>query len=187
MVPAAPLLAAAALALAVSRPAGGVLVREYRTGQYGRPFVLRSLRTRLLRLDLLSRLPHVVRGDLSLVGPAPLPLGTARAAAPWRQAVRPGLTGLAQVKRHSRLPWDEPELLDQHYVEHHWIGLDLAILFRTLPALHLAHLRPRVLHTRARLRDPLGRRPRTPPRRRPAPEATLSDTDHRLRRYIALR
>jgi lipopolysaccharide/colanic/teichoic acid biosynthesis glycosyltransferase len=134
---AAPVLAAAALAVALSRPADGVFVRDYRTGLNGHPFLLSSLRTghfrhgRRLRLDLLSRLPHVVRGDLSLVGPAPLKLGSPAAAAPWRQLVRPGLTGLAQLRRHSPLPWNETALLDQHYVEQHWLGLDLAILART--------------------------------------------------------
>ncbi len=127
----APLLAVAALTLALSRPAEGVFVRDYRTGLNGHPFLLSSLRTRRFRLDLLSRLPHVVRGELSLVGPAPLKTGSPAGAAPWRQLVRPGLTGLAQVRRHSELPWDETPLLDQHYVEHHWIGLDLAILART--------------------------------------------------------
>ncbi|MEV7426870.1 sugar transferase [Streptomyces sp. NPDC091212] len=135
---ASPVLAVAALALALSRPAGGVRVRDYRTGLNGHPFLLSSLRTRRLRLDLLSRLPHVVRGDLSLVGPAPLKFGAPAAAAPWRQLVRPGLTGLAQVRRGSALPWDEAALLDQHYVEHHWIGLDLAILARTPAAALLA-------------------------------------------------
>ncbi|WP_345941033.1 sugar transferase [Streptomyces sp. SID4917] len=141
LVLAAPLLTAAALVLALSRPANGVFLRDYRTGLNGRPFILSSLATRRFRLDLLSRLPHVVRGDLSLVGPAPLKVGSAAGAAPWRQLVRPGLTGLAQVRRHSPLPWDEAPLLDQHYVEHHWLGLDLAILAHTLPALCKAHTR----------------------------------------------
>ena len=92
----------------------------------------RSLRTRRLRLDLLSRLPHVVRGDLSLVGPAPLTPGDPRAACPgarqWRQELRPGLTGLAQVRSGSAMPWDDPALLDQHYAEHHGVVLYLAVL-----------------------------------------------------------
>jgi lipopolysaccharide/colanic/teichoic acid biosynthesis glycosyltransferase len=69
---------------------------------------------------------------MSLVGPAPLAPGAPGAAAPWRGSVRPGLTGLAQARRRSGLPWDEPLLLDQHYVEHHWLGLDLALLLRAL-------------------------------------------------------
>ncbi|MDX3854019.1 sugar transferase [Streptomyces sp. AK02-01A] len=201
LVLAAPALIAATLALAMSRPPGGVFVRDYRTGLKGHPFILRTLRTRRFRLDLLSRLPLVVRGRLSLVGPAPLKIGSPGSAAPWRGLVRPGLTGLAQVRRHSRLPWDEATLLDQHYVEHHWIGLDLAILARTLPALLIA---------RAHARAASGVRPDAWPRTRPyarlysRPNALalvrpragssdrrgqgpLSDTDHRSRRYIAAR
>lgn len=137
-----------------------ILVRDYRTGRDGHPFLLRSLRTRRFRLDLLSRLPEVVRGRMSLVGPAPLPLACAAAAPAWRQSVRPGLTGLAQVRRSSRLPWDASPLLDQHYVEEHWLGMDLLILLRSLPAL---------------------RAPRGP--RRPAPRAV----PRRVRRQAARR
>ncbi|MFF3954201.1 sugar transferase [Streptomyces sp. NPDC001890] len=126
-----PLLAAGALALAARRPPGGVLTRSPRTGLGGHVFVLRSLRTRHLRLDLLSRLPYVVRGDLSLVGPEPLtPDDAGLAAAHWRQELKPGLTGLAQVHSRSGMPWYEPDLLDQHYAEHRGMGLDLAILAR---------------------------------------------------------
>ncbi|OKK02634.1 sugar transferase [Streptomyces sp. CB03234] len=129
---AAPLLLAATVTTALRRPPGGVFVTETRTGLDGRPFTLRHLPVRRFRLDALSRLPHVVRGEMSLVGPAPLPPGAPAADAPWRRSVKPGLTGLAQIRRSSTLPWDEPLLLDQHYVEHHWIGLDLALLLRTL-------------------------------------------------------
>lgn len=132
LIAAAPALAAGALVLAVRRGPDGVWDRSPRTGLGGRVFTLRSLRTRRLRLDLLSRLPHVVRGDLSLVGPAPLPPGDPRAACPgarqWRQELRPGLTGLAQVRSGSGMPWDDPALLDQHYAEHHGVVLYLAVL-----------------------------------------------------------
>ncbi|MER6998561.1 sugar transferase [Streptomyces sp. NPDC000410] len=157
----APLVTVAALAAALRRTPGGAFVRETRTGLHGAPITVRSLRTRRLRLDLLSRLPHVVRGELSLVGPAALRPGDPRARRRWRQSVKPGLTGLAQLRRHSVLPWDEPELLDQHYVEHHGIGLDLKVLLGTLPAL---------LHA--------------PAEGGPA-EGGLSDADHRLRGYSA--
>ncbi|WP_329197054.1 sugar transferase [Streptomyces sp. NBC_01435] len=168
-----PLLGAGALALAARRPPGGVLTRSPRIGLDGRVFVLCSLRTRRLRLDLLSRLPHVVRGDLSLVGPEPLapdderngadPAGTpgAPAARHWRQELKPGLTGLAQVRSRSGMPWDEPALLDQHYAEHHGVGPDLAIL---ASAVHAA------LRGAAR---GLARRGK----------ARLSDTDHRPSGY----
>ncbi|WP_329384183.1 sugar transferase [Streptomyces sp. NBC_01716] len=162
-----PVLAAVALTLTLSRRhPGSAFTHGPRVGMDGRIFTVRSLATRRHRLDLLSRLPHVVRGEMSLVGPAPLAPGDPRAAAPWRQSVRPGLTGLAQVRRRSPLPWDEPALLDQHYVEHHWIGLDLLILART-PAAASA---PYETDTAT---------PRIPA------QGHLSDTDHRPRGYSA--
>lgn len=164
---AAPALAAAALALAVRRQPGGVLDRSPRTGPAGRPFVLRSLRTRRLRLDVLSRLPHVVRGELSLVGPEPPApgdeRGTAAGARDWRRELKPGLTGLAQVRRRSTMPWDEADLLDQHYAEHRGTALDLAILAE---AVH----------------GPMRRTVRGLARRG---QVCLSDTDHRLPNYSA--
>lgn len=160
----APAVALGALVLAVRRGPGNVWERTPRTGLGGRVFTLRSLRTRRLRLDLLSRLPQVVRGDLSLVGPAPLAPGDPRAAWPgarqWRHELRPGLTGLAQVRARSGMPWDDPALLDQHYAEHHGVVLDLVILTEAV---------------RNSLRTTTGRARST--------KAHLSDTDHRLPGY----
>ncbi|MBT2379081.1 sugar transferase [Streptomyces sp. ISL-111] len=160
LIAAAPAITLGALALALRRGPGNVWERSPRTGLGGQVFTLRSLRTRRLRLDLLSRLPQVVRGELSLVGPAPLAPGDPRAAWPgarqWRQEVRPGLTGLAQVRARSGMPWDDPALLDQHYAEHHGVVLDLAILAEAV-------------------RNPL----RTALRRARPTKAHLSDTDHR--------
>ncbi|MFE7752365.1 sugar transferase [Streptomyces sp. NPDC057428] len=164
---AAPALAATAAALTLRRPLGtaGVLRRETRVGLGGHLFELRSLRTRRCRLDLLSRLPHVVRGELSMVGPAPLtPDETALLgdrASHWRQTVRPGLTGLAQVRARSGMPWDEPALLDAHYTQHHGAGLDLAILAQS------ARIPVRTALSALRLPG----------------KAHLSDTDHRLPGY----
>lgn len=164
---AAPALALAVLALTLRLPrtGGGTLRRETRIGLGGRPFELRSLRTCRFRLDLLSRLPHVVRGELSLVGPPPLTPDEAALLCPGtrnrRQALRPGLTGLAQIRARSGMPWDEPALLDAHYAEHHGTGLDLAILAESVRIPLYAALR--------RLRLP--------------GKAHLSDTDHRLPGY----
>ncbi|MFI7285110.1 sugar transferase [Streptomyces anulatus] len=160
----APAVAVAALALSARHAPGGAWDRRPRTGLGGRVFELRTLRTRRLRLDLFSRLPHVVRGDLSLVGPAPLAPGDPRApgsgARQWRQELRPGLTGLAQVRARSGMPWDDPALLDQHYAEHHGVVLDLAILAEAA-------------------RDPL----RTRLRKARRTKAHLSDADHRRPGY----
>ncbi|MFJ8668427.1 sugar transferase [Streptomyces sp. NPDC093600] len=124
------------------RPAGGrgdrpegPLRRRTMAGRDGKPFRILTFRTPgpLAALPLLL---HVVRGEMSLVGPCPLVpdhrecLGEARR----RLSVRPGITGLWQISGRSELPWEERELLDLHYVDHHWLGMDLAILARTLPA-----------------------------------------------------
>ncbi|MFJ6610042.1 sugar transferase [Streptomyces sp. NPDC091289] len=160
----APAVAVTALALTARHTPGGAWDRRPRTGLGGRVFELRTLRTRRFRLDVLSRLPHVVRGELALVGPAPLPPGDPRAAGPgarqWRQEMRPGLTGLAQVRARSGMPWDDPALLDQHYAEHHGVVLDLAILTEAV---------------RDCLRTALPKARRT--------KAHLSDTDHRPSGY----
>ncbi|MFG3409796.1 sugar transferase [Streptomyces sp. NPDC048142] len=152
----APAVAVAALVLTARHTPGGAWDRRPRVGLGGRVFALRTLRTRRLRLDLFSRLPHVVRGDLSLVGPAPLAPGDPRAAGPgtrqWRQELRPGLTGLAQVRARSGLPWDDPALLDQHYAEHHGVVLDLTILAEAARGPLRTRLR-KVRRTKAHLSD----------------------------------
>ncbi|MER6387598.1 sugar transferase [Streptomyces sp. NPDC059382] len=129
-----PLLAAAGLLYAGRR---GVLVREPALGRGGREFRTWRLRTRdtgrpgamaeWCGLDALPQLLNVLRGEMSLVGPRP-EAGTDR---PERLFVRPGMTGLWQVGDRSDLPWEEMALLDRHYVESHWLGMDLAILAQT--------------------------------------------------------
>ncbi|MGW0122255.1 sugar transferase [Streptomyces sp. NPDC003327] len=133
-----PLVAAVALSVAVGAapaPAGGVLRRRTVAGLHGRPFTMLTFRTRS-PLAALPLLLHVVRGEMSLVGPCPLTPGHRECAGEGRRrlSVRPGLTGPWQISGRSELPWEERELLDLHYVDHHWLGMDLAILARTLPA-----------------------------------------------------
>jgi lipopolysaccharide/colanic/teichoic acid biosynthesis glycosyltransferase len=143
-----PLAAALALSLALKDAGNGrnacpgarVLRRRPVAGRGDVPFTLLTFRTKgpLASLPLLL---HVVRGHMSLVGPCPLAPGhrESRGEGRRRLSVRPGMTGLWQVSGRSELPWEERELLDLHYVDHHWLGMDLAILARTLPAVRRRH------------------------------------------------
>ncbi|MQS39055.1 sugar transferase [Streptomyces katsurahamanus] len=139
----APLLPAAAAAVALTSR-GPVLVGSVRAGLADRPFTMLAFRTapatrtgRLLRRRFLDRLPqliNVVRGEMSLVGPRPVTLARAASAVGAeraRAAVRPGMTGLWQTSGRSGLPWEEAAVLDLHYVQEYWLGLDLLILART--------------------------------------------------------
>lgn len=95
---------------------------------------------RILRktsLDELPQLWHVLRGDMSLVGPRPPFPEEVERYEPWmlrRLSVRPGLTCLWQVSGRSDLPFDEWMRLDLQYVERCSFLLDLSILLRTIPA-----------------------------------------------------
>lgn len=134
----APVMAALALLvrLALGSP---VLFRQARAGRDGVPFTLlkfRSLREgagddaarmtrtgralRAVALDELPQLVNVLRGEMSLVGPRPLPLDylprfTEREA--LRLTVRPGLAGLAQAAGRNAVPWAARLELDARYAE----------------------------------------------------------------------
>ena len=151
------LLAAAACRLVQGRP---VLHRDLRAGRDGHPFELLKLRTmtegrdpagallpddarltalgrglRATSIDELPQLWHVLRGEMSLVGPRPLPvayLPRYRGDEARRHEVRPGLTGWAQVQGRNAVDWDERLALDVWYVDHRSTLLDLRILGRTL-------------------------------------------------------
>jgi lipopolysaccharide/colanic/teichoic acid biosynthesis glycosyltransferase len=86
-------------------------------------------------LDELPNLWNVVRGEMALVGPRPTIEAQVRvytARQRGRLAVRPGLTGWAQVNGRASLPWPERIELDLWYVEHRSLRLDLWILGRTI-------------------------------------------------------
>jgi exopolysaccharide biosynthesis polyprenyl glycosylphosphotransferase len=89
-------------------------------------------------LDELPQLFNVLRGDMSLVGPRPLPVrDVARftdAADMRRFSVRPGLTCLWQISGRSNLSFNDWMRLDLSYIDGWSLGLDLLILARTLPA-----------------------------------------------------
>ena len=88
-------------------------------------------------LDELPQLWNVLRGSMSLVGPRPaIPYEVTRYKGWHRQRLEvvPGVTGLWQVNGRSRLAFDEMVRLDIEYTENRSLGMDLAILLRTLPS-----------------------------------------------------
>ena len=148
---------AACVVVFMGRP---VFFMQSRPGLHGRPFRLVKFRTmtrdaaadgeflpdsdrmtrfgRFLRSHSLDELPelwNVLRGDMSLVGPRPLlmeylPLYSPEQAR--RHAVRPGLTGWAQVKGRNLLSWERKFELDVWYVDNRSFGRDLHILWLTI-------------------------------------------------------
>ena len=89
---------------------------------------------RRLSLDELPNLLNVLRGEMSLVGPRPtIPVQVAQYTERQRGrlAVKPGITGWAQVHGRASLPWSQRIELDLQYVEHRSLALDLRILARS--------------------------------------------------------
>ena len=89
---------------------------------------------RRLSLDETPNLINVMRGEMSLVGPRPLPVRDFDLMEPWhrrRYNVLPGMTGLWQVAGRSNLTFDDLVRLDFYYIENWSVWLDLTILFKT--------------------------------------------------------
>jgi exopolysaccharide biosynthesis polyprenyl glycosylphosphotransferase len=92
---------------------------------------------RRFSLDELPQLVNVIRGEMSLVGPRPLPMRDFERLEDWhkkRYLVLPGITGLWQVSGRSELDFDDLVRLDFLYLERWSILLDLSILLKTIPA-----------------------------------------------------
>jgi len=137
-----------------------VIFRQLRPGFHGKPFYIYKFRTmkdlrdengnllpdeqRLTRfgaflrstsLDELPELINVLKGDMSLVGPRPLPtryLPRYNEFQMRRHEVKPGITGWTQVKGRNSLSWEEKFKLDVWYVDHWSILLDLYIIVLTI-------------------------------------------------------
>jgi len=154
-----PLLVAVSVLLLASqgRP---LLFAQRRAGVGGRPFMCWKFRTmtdgrdkngdllpdaerltrigRWLRTTSLDELPelwNVLKGEMSLVGPRPLPVSYLPRYSPVearRHDVRPGITGWAQVNGRNAVDWDARLAMDVWYVEHRSGILDLRILFKTV-------------------------------------------------------
>jgi exopolysaccharide biosynthesis polyprenyl glycosylphosphotransferase len=92
-------------------------------------------------LDELPQLFNVIRGQMSLVGPRPLPQRDYDRLDDWhrkRYLVLPGMTGLWQVSGRSELDFDELVRLDFLYLERWSVFLDLTIMLKTIPAVFRA-------------------------------------------------
>jgi exopolysaccharide biosynthesis polyprenyl glycosylphosphotransferase len=92
---------------------------------------------RRFSLDELPQLINVLRGEMSLVGPRPLPERDYAMLEDWhrkRYLVLPGITGLWQVSGRSELDFDDLVHLDFLYLERWSLALDLTILLKTIPA-----------------------------------------------------
>ena len=142
-----------------------VLFRQERAGKGGRPFRMVKFRTmregegadaerltrfgRFLRASSLDEVPelwNVLVGDMSLVGPRPLPTRYLPRYSPEqarRHEVRPGITGWAQVHGRNALGWEEKFRYDVEYVDRWSFGLDLRILAMTVGQVlfpqHISH------------------------------------------------
>lgn len=149
------LLVSVAVFIVLGRP---IFFLQVRPGLQGKPFRLVKFRTmrlthgdetaldvdrlglfgRILRKTSLDEVPslwNVLIGDMSFVGPRPLlveylPLYSDRHRR--RHDVKPGLTGLAQVRGRNSLDWSEKLDLDVSYVENQSLRLDVTILIRTV-------------------------------------------------------
>ena len=86
-------------------------------------------------LDEFPQLWNVLKGEMSLVGPRPLLLEYLAHYTPRqskRHLMRPGITGLAQIKGRNAVTWDQKFMWDVRYVERWNIFLDLRILVATI-------------------------------------------------------
>ncbi|MFI7603239.1 sugar transferase [Actinoplanes sp. NPDC049681] len=135
-----------------------VFFRQARPGLHGRVFTMIKFRTmrdvdpsrglisdadrmtrlgRILRATSVDELPtfiNILKGDMSLVGPRPLLVRYLDLYTPTqarRHEVRPGLTGLAQVRGRNSLSWEEKFDLDVWYVDHRTLRLNLRIMVET--------------------------------------------------------
>jgi len=148
-----------AIAIRLTSP-GPAILRQQRVGRYEQPFICLKLRTmqintpqapshetssraitpvghflRRLKLDELPQLVNIIKGEMSFVGPRPcLPTQTALVEARRRyglQAIRPGITGVAQVRG---VDMSEPErlaALDATYLRDMSIGTDIKLMLAT--------------------------------------------------------
>jgi lipopolysaccharide/colanic/teichoic acid biosynthesis glycosyltransferase len=152
----APVMALVAVLIRV-RLGAPVLFRQRRSGRHGQEFTILKFRTmrpprheqetdlerdtplgrrlRALSLDELPQLINVLRGDMSLIGPRPtLPEQVVHYddRQRGRLAIRPGITGWAQVNGRNSISWPDRIELDLWYIANRSLRIDLKVLWRTV-------------------------------------------------------
>lgn len=110
-------------------------ILKFRTMHDGRDITWLGKLLRKSSVDELPQFWNVLVGDMSIVGPRPLlpqylPLYNAEQL--LRHAIRPGMTGLAQINGRNQLGWDEKFEYDLYYVDNVSLALDLRIIFATI-------------------------------------------------------
>jgi lipopolysaccharide/colanic/teichoic acid biosynthesis glycosyltransferase len=156
-----PVFVVVAMLIKIEDPAGPVLFRQVRVGKDGRTFRINKFRSmrmttrdaagrllgdsermlgvgaviRKLSIDELPQALNILKGEMSFIGPRPLPekyLDYYTREELARHDVRPGVSGWAQVNGRNMLTWDEKLRLDLYYVANVSLQLDLVILLRTI-------------------------------------------------------
>ncbi|MAV39348.1 MAG: sugar transferase [Puniceicoccaceae bacterium] len=174
-----------------------IFFHQKRLGMHGHPFFIHKFRTmrtgegsdaqrltpwgRFLRSTSLDELPelwNVWRGEMSFVGPRPLPTHYKERYTKEqnrRHSVPPGITGWAQINGRNTLSWDEQFRLDCWYVDNHSIMLDLKILFLTIREVLLRkNINEKDQATRSEF---LGNE--HPKQQSYSPQTSISDHEHR--------
>jgi lipopolysaccharide/colanic/teichoic acid biosynthesis glycosyltransferase len=158
LIPAALVGSLCALAIKLSSP-GPIFFRQERVGHGGKKFIVFKFRSmvhnphgnplfpdpdyitrvgrilRRLSLDELPQLINVARGEMSIVGPRPtLPYQVARYSPKQRSRldVRPGITGLAQVRGRNEIAWSERIQHDLEYIRHQSVWMDIGLIASSL-------------------------------------------------------
>jgi undecaprenyl phosphate N,N'-diacetylbacillosamine 1-phosphate transferase len=155
-----PIMILCAIAIIIEDPSGFVLFKQKRVGKENKVFTLykfRSMRVELVRhenklsdsermlktgrfirrtsLDELPQLFNIIKGEMSFIGPRPLPtiyLGYYNEKEIHRHDVKPGISGLAQVSGRNNINWEEKFSKDLEYVNKISLILDIKIFFLTL-------------------------------------------------------
>jgi undecaprenyl phosphate N,N'-diacetylbacillosamine 1-phosphate transferase len=135
-----------------------IFFRQLRVGKDSKHFVIYKFRTlmdsvdlplkdrrfwwgdvlRYFSLDELPQVWNVLKGEMSLIGPRPLPeeyLPLMNEQQRIRHQVRPGITGLVQVNGRHEIPWQKKFELDVYYVKHLSLLIDFSIVLKTIALL----------------------------------------------------